>query len=144
MKRLKRKLHKLILFLLLVLMHQTCYAMTNKECIASVIYHEARGEPEKGQLAVAGVLINRAKKFHTSVCFQLFRKGQFSFVNHWRSRPIDRKWYNVASKAIKAHSTNDYSKGSMYFIHERARPLWRKKTKFVLKIGKHCFYKEIE
>ena len=43
---------------------------TNKEiqCLSSIIYSEARGEPEIGKLAVAHASINRAKRSERSTC----------------------------------------------------------------------------
>jgi spore germination cell wall hydrolase CwlJ-like protein len=43
---------------------------SNKEiqCLSSIIYAEARGEPEIGKLAVAHASINRAKRSERSTC----------------------------------------------------------------------------
>ena len=52
------------------------------ECLAGAIYFESKGEPLTGQLAVAEVIINRAKsgRFPTDVCAVVKQRGQFSFV----------------------------------------------------------------
>ncbi len=46
------------------------------ECLALNIYHEARGEPEAGRLAVGHVVVNRALdgRFPKDVC-QVVRQG---------------------------------------------------------------------
>src|ERR1035437_1636643 len=49
-------------------------------CVASVIYHEARGEPYKGQVAVASVALNRADKNRTNVCAEINKQGQFPWA----------------------------------------------------------------
>src|SRR5512139_4045578 len=50
------------------------------ECLAAVIYHEARGESLKGQLAVGQVVLNRAesKYFPNNICKVAFQPHQFT------------------------------------------------------------------
>ena len=52
------------------------------QCLAGAIYFESKGEPLTGQLAVAEVIINRAKsgRFPADVCGVVKQRGQFSFV----------------------------------------------------------------
>ena len=38
------------------------------QCLSAIIYSEARGEPETGQLAVAHASINRSKRLASSIC----------------------------------------------------------------------------
>ena len=63
-------------------------------CLAQAIYHEARGESEAGQWAVANVIINRAmsKKFPRTLCGVVFQNAnqglyrcQFTFACDGRS-----------------------------------------------------------
>lgn len=55
----------------------------DRKCLVDAIYHEARGEPERGMFAVASVVIARTEhpKFPSSVCSVVKQKGQFTF-NH--------------------------------------------------------------
>lgn len=142
MKRLKRKLHKLILFLLLVFLHDPCYAMTSKECLASAIFHEARGEPIEGQRAVAHVILNRAKYEHKSICAIIKAHKQFSFVHRGVVPHAPKEWLVRAVSAIKAYSLKDESRGATFFIHQRVKPLWSRRKRLVAHIGKHKFYRE--
>ena len=51
-------------------------------CLAMNIYHEARGEPVKGKLAVAAVTMNRvkAKYYPDTVCEVVWQRKQFSWT----------------------------------------------------------------
>lgn len=53
------------------------------ECLAEAIYHEARGEPEEGQAAVAAVVLNRVRQSHwpDTVCDVVYEPGQFVWHN---------------------------------------------------------------
>ena len=53
-----------------------------QECLARAVYFEAKGEPLRGQLAVAQVILNRTQsgRFPSSVCGVVKQRGQFSFV----------------------------------------------------------------
>ena len=42
--------------------------LTDKDCLAYAIFHEARGEGEEGMRAVASVIFNRAKKQRKPLC----------------------------------------------------------------------------
>ncbi|WP_419584734.1 cell wall hydrolase, partial [Thiolapillus sp.] len=54
------------------------------ECLAQNIYHEARGEPVAGQVAVAYVVLNRvARQIRgTDVCEVVWAPHQFSWTRH--------------------------------------------------------------
>lgn len=57
--------------------------MTLKEanCMTTALYHEARGESDRGMFAVASVILNRAAhdNFPDNVCGVINQRGQFSF-----------------------------------------------------------------
>jgi len=46
-------------------------------CLALTVHFESRGEPIKGQYAVAEVVMNRAEKRNLTVCQVVKQKGQF-------------------------------------------------------------------
>ena len=60
-------------------------------CIATAVYFESMGEPLKGQLAVARVVINRAAsgRYPTTYCGVVKQKAQFSFVRNGQFPRID-------------------------------------------------------
>ncbi len=51
-------------------------------CLIKNIYHEARGEPDRGQLAVALVTLARSQdsRFANSVCGVVYQKNQYSWT----------------------------------------------------------------
>ena len=111
------------------------------ECLATNIYHEARGESIIGQKAVAFVTMNRAKsgKYPSNVCNVVFQKGQFSWVHQKGSRAKvvnGGHLYQIASEIYHNHDKlSDPSNGAIYF--HRAGKGSRKKGKV---IGNHVFY----
>ena len=78
-------------------------------CLAIGVYYESKGEPLEGQLAVAEVILNRAKsgRFPASVCGVLTQRGQFSFVRKGtipQARRQSQAWTNAVALARIAHS----------------------------------------
>lgn len=131
------------------------------DCLVTTLYHEARGEPTEGVLAVANVVLNRMEspRYPKSVCgvvkHQLVRGvWQFSFWKEKRllSRPVNKESWKrmekIAQQAINLHYAGfDIIDDSMYYYNpSAANPSWAKskKLQFVRKIGKHKFYKRIK
>lgn len=62
---------------------------TQTLCLTEAIYHEARGEPEKGRLLVAQTIVNRAERSHKGdLCATLAVKGQFPWWKQRRRMPV--------------------------------------------------------
>ena len=117
------------------------------ECLAASVYFESKGEPLEGQLAVAEVVLNRAKsggRFPPSVCSVVFQKGQFSFVRGHGFPPIARSgtmWKTavaIAQIAMKDQWDSRASK-ALYFHAARVRPGWNRVR--VAQLGNHVFYR---
>lgn len=112
-------------------------------CLTKTIYHEARGEPIKGQRAVALVTVNRAMHpdFPSSICKVVYQKSQYSWTSQ-RLRVTDREAWKRA-KDVAYHVLNDYDElkkfKALYFHSTYVSPKWGKKK--VAKIGNHIFYK---
>ncbi|GAO40075.1 putative hydrolase [Sphingomonas changbaiensis NBRC 104936] len=117
------------------------------ECLAASVYFESKGEPLEGQLAVAEVVLNRAKAgghFPPSVCSVVFQKGQFSFVHHGHFPPIKRGgafWKTAVAIAQIAMDDEWDSRASkaLYFHAARVSPGWNKVR--VAQLGNHVFYR---
>lgn len=112
------------------------------ECLAKNIYFEARGEPRKGQLAVAHVTVNRTKSDHypNDVCSVVYQKKQFSWTV---DRPKIRNYELYAEFKDMAYSvlqgeTKDPTNGALFFHNTSADPGWGKRIR--AKIGQHIFY----
>jgi N-acetylmuramoyl-L-alanine amidase len=116
------------------------------ECLAGAIYFESKGEPLAGQLAVAEVIINRAKsgRFPSSYCGVVKQRGQFSFIRGGQFPPIARNsahWRKaVAIAHIAAKDLADSDASRALFFHARhVSPRWRLTR--VAAVGNHIFYR---
>jgi spore germination cell wall hydrolase CwlJ-like protein len=117
------------------------------ECLAGAVYFEAKGEPLKGQLGVARVILNRTRsgRFPATACGVVKQRGQFSFVRGGRFPAIARgsaAWRTALSVARAARDGHVESPaGKALFFHARSvSPGWRGVTQ-VAAIGNHVFYR---
>jgi len=112
-------------------------------CLSVAVYHEARGEPRDGQLAVAQVVLNRAKsgKFPKSVCGVVLQPAQFSSIRaNWQPRESAtwRSAREVAEQAAEGERLEQLG-NALYFHATHVSPGWRKQR--VATIGNHVFYR---
>ena len=115
------------------------------QCMAGAIYFEAKGEPLNGQLAVAEVILNRAKsgRFPKSICSVVTQPGQFSFVRGGRVPVIAaNRQYRTAvavARVALANAWDSPASSAMYFHARRVSPGWHRVE--VAAIGNHVFYR---
>ncbi len=127
-------------------------------CLTQAIYHEARGESEQGQWAVANVIINRAMshKFPASLCGVVFQNAdqglyhcQFTFACDGKSDygTETGAWNRATKMAAAAYA--EYQQGdrpgvipnsALYYHTVSVNPGWSDKFKRVATIGAHEFY----
>jgi len=114
------------------------------QCLANVVYREARGESRAGQAAVAHVVLNRVKDpaFPDTVCAVAQQPGQFA-----RRAPgsaVDQEIYDraktVAAKALKGLSS-DPTNGATHFHSGKRKPGWARKMRLTEVIDGHRFFK---
>jgi N-acetylmuramoyl-L-alanine amidase len=119
-------------------------------CIATAVYHEARGESLEGQLAVAKVIMNRAAsgKYPTSWCGVVKQPWQFSFVNP-RTGVIpyidtaSASWANalgITRLAIN-NAAPTLSDDVLWYHANYVAPSWGRRLSFAQKVGRHIFYR---
>ena len=114
-------------------------------CLAGAVYFESRGESLVGQLAVAHVVLNRAKsgRFPTSLCGVVHQKSQFSFVRGGRMPAVRNggQWNNAVAIAQIARdgSWKNHAPGALFFHARYVSPGWRKTR--VAQIDNHIFYR---
>ncbi len=115
------------------------------QCLAGAIYFESKGEPLSGQLAVADVILNRAKsgRFPEDVCDVVLQRGQFGFVRGGRIPSIneDSKSYRTAvavAKVAMADAWDGEAGRALYFNRGRAPSSGLTK---VASIGNHIFWR---
>lgn len=116
-------------------------------CLSLAIYHEARGEPYLGQLAVAWVVMNRvtSRRWPDTVCEVVWQRHQFSWTNDGRSdRPRERKaWQQVqdiARLVYRSEAANVIGEATHYHASYIRTPGWAHHFTLVAAIGKHLFY----
>lgn len=113
-------------------------------CLALNIYHEARGEPHSGQLAVAMVTMNRAEWEPANVCAVVYQRGQFSWTHTKRDHaPRNAQAWRKAQKTAKAVIEGkhvDRTRGATHFHARRVQPSWSKSLERTVRIGNHIFY----
>ena len=118
------------------------------ECLAGAIYFEARGEPLKGQLAVAEVIINRSqsRQFPGTYCGVVRQPGQFSFVRKGAIPAANRgtqAWRNAVAVAHIAHEEQwqTEAEDALYFHARYVRPSWSHRKQALATIDSHIFYR---
>ncbi|MFV2092026.1 MAG: cell wall hydrolase [Hyphomicrobiales bacterium] len=122
-------------------------------CLAAAVYYEARGEPYRGQLAVAQVVMNRvnSSRYPGTICgvvFQnekLFNRCQFSFAcdgKPERPRP-GAAWRTALKIASQFQNGKTYApvKAATNYHADYVRPKWSRGMRRIGKIGKHIFYR---
>ncbi len=129
-------------------------------CLALNLYHEARGEPVIGQIAVSQVVLNRVKdkRYPNTVCgvvrqarysktskLPLRHQCQFSWFCDGKSdKPRDKrafKWSYDLSKRVLLGEFSDLVGGATHYHSVKVNPNWAIKKKRVTKIGDHIFHK---
>lgn len=132
-----------------------------RECLALNIYHEAKGESELGQRAVAYVTLNRANDpdYPNSICgvvYQGVKKNgiplknqcQFSwFCDGKDDFPQDKKAYDeavyVASVVMNTYGMSfDPTMGATMYHSDSVKPSWRKAFVETTTIENHIFYRK--
>ena len=126
-----------------------------KSCLAQAVYFEARSESELGQLAVATVILNRAKTEHypSSICGVVYQGAarltgcQFSFTCDGQSNlpQIDRAWetaLTVTSLALAEDKKPRSVAAATHYHADYVDPYWSKSMHRLTKIGRHIFYSQ--
>jgi spore germination cell wall hydrolase CwlJ-like protein len=130
------------------------FSEKEQRCLAEGIYFEARGEAEKGQAAVAQVILNRVRnpKYPNTICGVIyqnitwFNRCQFSFAcdkikdrvipgSHWETAKAialavtaGKIWIDAVGSATHYHATY-------------VSPNWGPTMIRVAKVGQHIFYR---
>jgi spore germination cell wall hydrolase CwlJ-like protein len=115
------------------------------DCLAKNIYHEARGEPFLGQVAVALVTVNRVahKKFHKTICKVVYANKQFSWTKDKHKKITDHKAWATAlniAKAVLYQYIVHPEFNAIYFHTNNIQPFWAKTRTKLTTIGSHVFY----
>ena len=114
----------------------------NLYLLARLVYGEARGEPYKGQVAVAAVVLNRVKssKFPNSVSGVIYQSGAFSVVSDGQiNLTPDETAIKSARDAMNGY---DPTNGCLYYYNPaKTTNKWMLSKPVLLRIGNHAFFK---
>ncbi len=115
-------------------------------CLAGAVYFESKGESLAGQLAVAKVVMERAKsgRFASTLCGVVFQKSQFSFVRGGQMPRIDKNgvhWKNAVAitKIARNGAWKSPVEGALFFHARYVSPGW--KLKRIGSVDQHVFYR---
>lgn len=125
-----------------------------KQCLAEVVYFEARSEPPEGQAAVAQVVLNRVRSglYPSSICGVVYQNRhrhlacQFTFACEGRALHINElgPWAQakrIADEVLEGKTYLSEVGGSTHYHANYVRPYWAKRLKRMDVIGRHIFYK---
>jgi spore germination cell wall hydrolase CwlJ-like protein len=133
---------------------QAEFEAREQRCLATAIYFEARGEPVRGQVAVAQVILNRVRSplFPQTICGVVYQGQmhpgcQFSFTcdGHTDNPRNDAQWAlarNIAKKIMAGELWLPEIGYSTYYHANYVRPDWVGDMNKIDKIGRHIFYKK--
>lgn len=123
------------------------------DCLAQTIYYEARGETQRGQVAVAEVVMNRVRSPHypNSICAVVYQGHeratgcQFTFtcdgsLNH---RPRGRAWDRAKrlATAVMLGYTRPVTQRATHYHTMAVNPVWSAGLVETTKVGSHVFYR---
>ncbi len=126
------------------------------DCLAEAIYFEARGEPVRGQFAVAEVIVNRASSpaFPDTVC-DVIGQGtgkryqcQFTYTCDGRPETVrdvaayarGRKVSAIMLEHARAGRSGELTRGALYYHTRAVSPSWAAVFERTTTIGAHHFY----
>ncbi|HSO47276.1 MAG TPA: cell wall hydrolase [Rhizobiaceae bacterium] len=125
-----------------------------QHCLTAGIYFEARGEPVRGQAAVAQVILNRVKNptYPNSICGVVYQnkdwrnRCQFSFAcDKIKDKVQDPKRWRLASYVARETTHGRIwlaEVGSSTHYHATyVKPRWARAMEKVGRIGLHVFYR---
>lgn len=125
-----------------------------EKCLANAIYFEARGEPVRGQIAVAQVVMNRVFSgyYPNDVCGVVYQDShrhlacQFTFACDGRRDRVDELDAWVRAREIARDTLDgrfwlaDVGKATHYHAYW-VHPRWIREMRKLDRIGVHTFYR---
>lgn len=113
-------------------------------CAARTVYHEARGEPKEGQIAVVENILNRRKdsRWPHNLCDIVFQPKQYSWTHEVEGIERDREAYYKAMYIVKGVIQGRYesicSNNNHYHTYW-VSPIWSKGKEPCI-VGDHYFF----
>lgn len=126
----------------------TDYKKTQIKCIATAIYHEARGEVYDGQIGVAHVVLNRVRNqnYPFDACEVIYQPYQFTDIKKTKIKRESKEWKiaKLIAEMVYEGAISDPTNGSLWFYaqHKIAKPKWAYGKKVAAVIGNITFIKK--
>jgi spore germination cell wall hydrolase CwlJ-like protein len=125
-----------------------------EKCLANAVYFEARGEPVRGQMAVAQVVMNRVFSpfYPNDVCGVVYQNAhrhnacQFTFACDGIPDVVTEQDMWIRAKRIAKETLDgklwlpEIGKSTHYHAYW-VRPSWVGEMKKMFKLGVHTFYR---
>jgi spore germination cell wall hydrolase CwlJ-like protein len=125
-----------------------------EKCLADAVYFEARSEPDRGQIAVAQVVVNRAFSgfYPDNICGVVYQNAhrylacQFTFACEGKRLVVndDESWSKakqIARDVLDGKTwLTEIGKATHYHAYW-VRPDWIRDMRRIHKIGVHTFYR---
>lgn len=124
------------------------------QCLAEGVYFEARGEPRRGQVAVAQVIMNRVNhdEFPDTICGVVYQnqhwrnRCQFSFACDGVPERITERaaWdlaEDVSRQVLENRDLIETIEESTHYHATYVRPRWAPRMIRLDRVGLHIFYK---
>lgn len=120
----------------------TSASSSDLNLLSRIVHAEARGEPYKGQVAIAAVVLNRVKNksFPNTIAGVIYQSGAFTAVSDGQiNLTPDQTARKAAQDALNGW---DPTYGSIYYFNPNtATSGWMWSRPYVITIGKHRFCK---
>jgi spore germination cell wall hydrolase CwlJ-like protein len=117
-------------------------------CLAQALYYEARGEGERGEEAVAEVILHRARSGHhpDTICGVVHEPHQFSFLQDGSTRrKLDPEAWkaanSLAARIIRGEIVTDMTRSATFYHQADVRPGWADAFVRTAQVGNHIFYR---
>jgi hypothetical protein len=133
---------------------ESVHEADEQKCLAEGIYFEARGELERGQAAVAQVILNRVRNpaYPDTICEVVYQnqgwrnRCQFSFAcdgvpERVASRSAWRRAVRVAEQVTDGEIWLEEVGDATHYHANYVRPAWGPRMIMTDRVGEHLFYR---
>ncbi|MDQ0349558.1 cell wall hydrolase [Ancylobacter vacuolatus] len=125
-----------------------------EKCLAEAVYFESRGEPRRGQVAVAQVVMNRVFSgyYPADICRAVYQNAhrrlacQFTFAcDNVRDVVTEPELWNqakeIAADMLEGHVWDEKVGRATHYHARSVRPNWIREMRKLDRIGEHTFYR---
>lgn len=111
-------------------------------CLSMIMFGEARGEPQIGQVAVAYTAINRKAdpNYPKTICQVMKQPYQYQFMDYGMPTQQQVAYLMPLAKAILEKKIDDPTQGAKWFHTKTTKPIWAKTKQIKLAYNNHIFY----